>query len=95
MCKFIMHTRGCTLSEVSVMDPEGQPVYEPAPGSDAFRASMEKSVLNGVHVMVKLVFKAPNCFSFEDIFTVFAQGGLFCSLSQPELQLSCTLITKT
>jgi len=42
MCRFIMHTRDCVLSEVSVMDPRGQPVYKPAPGSDAFKASMEK-----------------------------------------------------
>ncbi|KAM4540302.1 apolipoprotein B-100-like [Fundulus diaphanus] len=23
MCRFIMHTRGCTVSEVSTMDPQG------------------------------------------------------------------------
>lgn len=51
MCRFIMHTRDCTLSEVSFMDPQGHPVFERAPGSDAFKASMEKSVLNGVHTM--------------------------------------------
>uniref|UniRef100_A0A3Q3AEQ2 Vitellogenin domain-containing protein n=1 Tax=Kryptolebias marmoratus TaxID=37003 RepID=A0A3Q3AEQ2_KRYMA len=44
-CRFVMRTRGCTLSEVSVMDPQGQPVHRLAPGSDAFKASMEKSVL--------------------------------------------------
>ncbi|XP_072221414.1 apolipoprotein B-100 [Leuresthes tenuis] len=42
MCSFVMHTRDCALSEVSVMDPRGQPVYRPAPGSDAFKASMER-----------------------------------------------------
>ncbi|XP_075304075.1 apolipoprotein B-100 [Odontesthes bonariensis] len=45
MCRFIMHTADCALSEVSVMDPRGQPVYTPAPGSDAFKASMEKNPL--------------------------------------------------
>uniref|UniRef100_A0A3Q2QZW3 Apolipoprotein B n=1 Tax=Fundulus heteroclitus TaxID=8078 RepID=A0A3Q2QZW3_FUNHE len=44
MCRFIMHTRGCTVSEASTMDPQGEPIYSPAPGSDAFKASMEKSV---------------------------------------------------
>ncbi|XP_060918741.1 apolipoprotein B-100 [Labrus mixtus] len=44
-CRFIMHTRDCALSEVSVMDPQGQPVYRPASGSDAFKAAMEKSPL--------------------------------------------------
>uniref|UniRef100_A0A3Q2R232 Apolipoprotein B n=1 Tax=Fundulus heteroclitus TaxID=8078 RepID=A0A3Q2R232_FUNHE len=41
MCRFIMHTRGCTVSEASTMDPQGEPIYSPAPGSDAFKASME------------------------------------------------------
>ncbi|XP_040916458.1 apolipoprotein B-100 [Toxotes jaculatrix] len=45
MCRFIMHTRDCALSEVSVMDPQGQPVYRQAPGSEAFRAAMEKNPL--------------------------------------------------
>ncbi|XP_035990966.1 apolipoprotein B-100 isoform X2 [Fundulus heteroclitus] len=45
MCRFIMHTRGCTVSEASTMDPQGEPIYSPAPGSDAFKASMEKSPL--------------------------------------------------
>ncbi|XP_022055118.2 apolipoprotein B-100 isoform X1 [Acanthochromis polyacanthus] len=45
ICRFIMHTRGCVLSEVSVMDPQGQPVYKQSPGSDAFQAAMEKNAL--------------------------------------------------
>ncbi|KAG7226132.1 hypothetical protein INR49_014226, partial [Caranx melampygus] len=44
MCKFIMHTRGCVLSEVSV-DPQGQPGDTQSPGSDAFQAAMEKNPL--------------------------------------------------
>ncbi|XP_067470643.1 apolipoprotein B-100 [Thunnus thynnus] len=44
-CRFIMHTRECALSEVSVMDPQGQPVYRQAPGSEAFQAAMEKNSL--------------------------------------------------
>ncbi|XP_053192306.1 apolipoprotein B-100 [Scomber japonicus] len=45
MCKFIIRTKGCALTEVSVMDPQGQPVYRPAPGSEAFQAAMEKNSL--------------------------------------------------
>ncbi|XP_070776697.1 apolipoprotein B-100 [Enoplosus armatus] len=44
-CKFIMHTRDCVLSEVSVMDPQGQPVYRQSPGSEAFQAAMQKNPL--------------------------------------------------
>nr|XP_019940235.1 PREDICTED: apolipoprotein B-100-like [Paralichthys olivaceus] len=41
-CRFIMHTRDCVLSEVTVMDPQGQLVYRQAPGSEAFQAAMER-----------------------------------------------------
>ncbi|XP_051252201.1 apolipoprotein B-100 [Dicentrarchus labrax] len=44
-CRFIMHTRECALSEVSVIDPQGKPVYRQAPGSEAFQAAMEKNPL--------------------------------------------------
>lgn len=42
MCKFIMHTRGCVLREVSYTGPTGRRVYMSAPGSDAFQGAMEK-----------------------------------------------------
>ncbi|KAF3844294.1 hypothetical protein F7725_007457 [Dissostichus mawsoni] len=41
-CRFVMHTRDCALSEVSAMDPQGQPVYSQANGFAAFQAAMEK-----------------------------------------------------
>uniref|UniRef100_UPI003AAA740B apolipoprotein B-100 n=1 Tax=Centroberyx gerrardi TaxID=166262 RepID=UPI003AAA740B len=44
-CSFLLHTRDCALSEVSVMDPQGQPVYRQAAGSEAFQAAMEKNSL--------------------------------------------------
>ncbi|XP_062253526.1 apolipoprotein B-100 isoform X1 [Platichthys flesus] len=44
-CSFIMHTRNCALSEVSVTDAQGQPIYMQAPGSEAFKAAMEKNPL--------------------------------------------------
>uniref|UniRef100_A0A3B3IC86 Apolipoprotein Ba n=1 Tax=Oryzias latipes TaxID=8090 RepID=A0A3B3IC86_ORYLA len=44
-CSFIMHTRDCTLSEASAVDPQGQPVYRHALGSDTFRTRMERSPL--------------------------------------------------
>ncbi|KAM3871405.1 apolipoprotein B-100 [Diretmus argenteus] len=44
-CSFLLHTRDCALSEVSVMDPQGQPVYRQAAGSQAFQASMERNPL--------------------------------------------------
>nr|XP_046268549.1 apolipoprotein B-100 isoform X3 [Scatophagus argus] len=45
MCRFIMHTRDCALSEVSVINPQGKPVYTQARGSETFQAAMEKNPL--------------------------------------------------
>lgn len=41
-CVFVLHTTECSLSEVSVIDPQGQPVYRQAAGSEAFQAAMER-----------------------------------------------------
>ncbi|XP_069578471.1 apolipoprotein Bb, tandem duplicate 1 [Brachyistius frenatus] len=52
-CSFIIRTTGCSLSEVVDMDAEGNPVFSPAPSSDAFSAEMEryplKVVVEGVY----------------------------------------------
>ncbi|XP_041814966.1 apolipoprotein Bb, tandem duplicate 1 [Chelmon rostratus] len=52
-CSFIVRTTGCSLSEVVDMDAEGNPVFGPAPSSDAFAAEMEryplKVVVDGVY----------------------------------------------
>ncbi|XP_076612758.1 apolipoprotein Bb, tandem duplicate 1 [Chaetodon auriga] len=54
-CSFIVRTTGCSLSEVVDMDAEGNPVFGPAPSSDAFAAEMEryplKVVVDGVYDM--------------------------------------------
>ncbi|CDQ87058.1 unnamed protein product [Oncorhynchus mykiss] len=44
-CSFVLHTANCALSEVSVIDPQGEPVYRQAAGADAFQAAMEKNPL--------------------------------------------------
>ncbi|XP_072314359.1 apolipoprotein B-100 [Eucyclogobius newberryi] len=44
-CSFVMRATDCAVSEVSVMDPQGQPVYAAAPGTEAFKAAMEKNPL--------------------------------------------------
>uniref|UniRef100_A0A3B4T7M0 Vitellogenin domain-containing protein n=1 Tax=Seriola dumerili TaxID=41447 RepID=A0A3B4T7M0_SERDU len=52
-CSFIVHTTGCSLSEVVDMDAEGNPVFGLAARSDAFAAEMEryplKVVVEGVY----------------------------------------------
>lgn len=47
-CSFILHTTECSLSEVSVIDPQGQPMYRQAAGSEAFQAAMERNPLSFV-----------------------------------------------
>ncbi|XP_031178307.1 apolipoprotein Bb, tandem duplicate 1 [Sander lucioperca] len=52
-CSFIIRTTGCSLSEVVDMEAAGNPVFSPAPSSDAFAAEMEryplKVVVEGVY----------------------------------------------
>ncbi|XP_067428848.1 apolipoprotein B-100-like [Thunnus thynnus] len=47
-CSFNIHTTGCSLSEVVNIDTEGNPMFSPAPGSDAFAAEMERYPLKVV-----------------------------------------------
>ncbi|KAI1895133.1 hypothetical protein AGOR_G00103160 [Albula goreensis] len=44
-CSFVLRVEECALSEVSVIDPDGQPIYRPAAGAEAFKAAMEKNAL--------------------------------------------------
>ncbi|KAK2890072.1 hypothetical protein Q8A73_018372 [Channa argus] len=44
-CSFILRTTDCSVSEISNVDAEGNPVYHPAAGADAFKAAMAKNPL--------------------------------------------------
>ncbi|KAL7389148.1 hypothetical protein ABVT39_027149 [Epinephelus coioides] len=44
-CSFIVRTTECSLSEIFSVDEEGNPVYRPAEGAQAFKAAMAKNVL--------------------------------------------------
>jgi len=44
-CSFILRTTECSLSEAVDVDEEGTPVFEPAPGAEAFNAAMAKYAL--------------------------------------------------
>uniref|UniRef100_A0A8C5G644 Apolipoprotein B-100-like n=1 Tax=Gouania willdenowi TaxID=441366 RepID=A0A8C5G644_GOUWI len=44
-CSFIIRTTECSLSEIFDVDSEGNPVYRPAAGAQAFKAAMEKNSL--------------------------------------------------
>ncbi|KAK6488577.1 apolipoprotein B-100-like [Huso huso] len=44
-CSFVLRTGDCSLSEVAVIDPQGQLIYRLAPNTDEFKAAMAKNVL--------------------------------------------------
>ncbi|XP_032399124.1 apolipoprotein B-100 [Etheostoma spectabile] len=44
-CSFIIRTTECSLSEISGVDTEGNPVYHPADEAQAFKAAMAKNPL--------------------------------------------------
>uniref|UniRef100_A0A3B4AKJ3 Vitellogenin domain-containing protein n=1 Tax=Periophthalmus magnuspinnatus TaxID=409849 RepID=A0A3B4AKJ3_9GOBI len=88
-CSFVMHTTDCTLSEVSVMDPQGVPVYSPAPGSDAFKAAMEKSVDFNAQDME--VFSADN----EPVNILNIKRGIVSALLSPSTEESTSVMVST
>ncbi|KAJ3607020.1 hypothetical protein NHX12_026535 [Muraenolepis orangiensis] len=44
-CSFILHTKDCSLTEVTAVDAQGTPVFRPSAGSEAFKVAMEKNTL--------------------------------------------------
>ncbi|MBN3301215.1 APOB protein, partial [Amia calva] len=44
-CSFTLRTTECTLSEVKLINPQGQLVYSQAPSAVAFKAAMERNML--------------------------------------------------
>lgn len=42
MCSFVLRTTECSLTEISDVDGEGNPVYRPAAGAKAFKEAMAK-----------------------------------------------------
>lgn len=41
-CSYIIHTSECTVSEVTGVHDDGNTVFGSAPGTDNFKAEMEK-----------------------------------------------------
>ncbi|ROL43503.1 Apolipoprotein B-100 [Anabarilius grahami] len=44
-CSYILRTTECALSEVIDVDAEGNPIFGPSAGADAFKAAVEKNLL--------------------------------------------------
>uniref|UniRef100_A0AAZ3SHM5 Vitellogenin domain-containing protein n=1 Tax=Oncorhynchus tshawytscha TaxID=74940 RepID=A0AAZ3SHM5_ONCTS len=83
-CSYILRTTGCSLSEVVDMDAEGNPVFGPAPGSDAFTASMEKHPLK---VVVEGVYDVKLYPEEDESMTILnIKRGIVSALAVPLLE---------
>nr|XP_013999411.1 unnamed protein product [Salmo salar] len=83
-CSYILRTTGCSLSEVVNMDAEGNPVFGPAPGSDAFAAAMEKHPLK---VVVEGVYDVKLYPEEDESMTILnIKRGIVSALAVPLLE---------
>ncbi|XP_030645296.1 apolipoprotein B-100 [Chanos chanos] len=83
-CSFVLKTTECSLSEVSVIDPQGQPVYRQAAGAEAFQAAMEKNPLNFFVEDVTTVSIFPEKDEPENILNV--KRGIISALLVPVME---------
>lgn len=83
-CSFVLHTTECILSEVSVIDAQGQPVYRQAAGAEAFQVAMEKYVEQSIIFGIEEIPLVPSALSsiiFHSIMlfdTPFQEPSEFC-----------------
>ncbi|XP_030628767.1 apolipoprotein B-100 isoform X1 [Chanos chanos] len=83
-CSYIVHTTECTLSEVTDVDADGNPVFAPAAGAEAFKAAMEKHPL-------KVTVKGDNDIKLfpeddEPINILNIKRGIISALAVPVLE---------
>lgn len=75
-CNFVLHTKECVLSEVSVIDAQGQPVYRQAAGAEAFQVAMEKYVEQPLIYGIFLPLNrgnTPSSFSIDNTVSYFTE----------------------
>ncbi|XP_032441081.1 apolipoprotein B-100-like [Xiphophorus hellerii] len=82
-CRFIVRTTDCSLSEITDVDHEGNPVYRPAAGSEDFKAAMAKNILKIAvegHTDVKLFPEES-----EPVNILNIKRGIISTLMVPEI----------
>ncbi|XP_056282270.1 apolipoprotein B-100 isoform X4 [Pseudoliparis swirei] len=84
MCRFVMHTRDCALSEFHFMDSQGQPVYTQNPRSDEFQAAMEKNPLKFTVEKVTSVHLYPE--TEEPVHILNIKRGIVSALMVPVME---------
>ncbi|XP_026789738.3 apolipoprotein B-100 [Pangasianodon hypophthalmus] len=83
-CKFVLHTTECALSEVTDIDAQGQPVYTSAPGTESFKAAMERSPLSFVVEQLVKVSIYPEKDEPENIVNI--KKGIISALLVPVIE---------
>ncbi|XP_056151440.1 apolipoprotein B-100 [Lampris incognitus] len=83
-CSFILHTRDCVLTEVSITDPQGQPVYRQAASSQAFQAAMERKPLRFTVEQVTTVQLYPD--PHEPVNILNIKRGIVSALMAPVIE---------
>ncbi|KAL6477969.1 hypothetical protein MHYP_G00138040 [Metynnis hypsauchen] len=83
-CSFVLRTTDCSLSEVTVIDAQGQPVYSSAPGAELFKEAMEKNPLNFMVEQVTDVSIYPEKDEPENIVNI--KRGIISALLAPVLE---------
>ncbi|KAK2843259.1 hypothetical protein Q7C36_011474 [Tachysurus vachellii] len=83
-CKFVLRTTECALSEVTDIDAQGQPVYTSAPGTETFRAAMERSTLSFEVEQVVKVSIYPEKDESENIVNI--KQGIISALLVPVIE---------
>uniref|UniRef100_A0A3P9NLD5 Vitellogenin domain-containing protein n=1 Tax=Poecilia reticulata TaxID=8081 RepID=A0A3P9NLD5_POERE len=82
-CRFIVRTTDCSLSEITDVDQEGNPVYRPAAGTEDFKAAMAKNILKVAvegHIDVKLFPEEG-----EPVNILNIKRGIISTLMVPEI----------
>ncbi|KAI4872235.1 hypothetical protein NFI96_010377 [Prochilodus magdalenae] len=83
-CSFVLRTTECSLREVTVINAQGQPVYKSAPGTDLFKAAMEKNPLKFMVQQVTDVSIYPEKDEPENIVNI--KRGIISALLVPVLE---------
>uniref|UniRef100_A0A3Q1IQG0 Vitellogenin domain-containing protein n=1 Tax=Anabas testudineus TaxID=64144 RepID=A0A3Q1IQG0_ANATE len=83
-CSFILRTTECSVSEISGVDAEGNPVYQPAAGASDFKAAMAK---NSLKIIVEGQFTV-KLFPDDDepVNILNIKRGIFSALMVPVME---------
>ncbi|KAI5616809.1 apolipoprotein B-100, partial [Silurus asotus] len=84
MCKFVLRTTECALREVTDIDAQGQPIYTATPGTESFKAAMERTPLNFVVEQVVKVSIYPEKDEPENIVNI--KKGIISALLVPVIE---------